>query len=52
MFRMPPLDPLTARAEHERRKERMGQGSIWGDVWFVFTAILRLPARLARRLRG
>ena len=48
MFNRPPIDPMSARADHERRRERIHQGSIWGDVWFLFTAILRLPARLAR----
>ena len=53
MFRMmPPIDPMTARLEHERRKERIRQGSIWGDVWFVLGVLVRLPSRLARRLRS
>ena len=52
MFNMPPpIDPLTARADHERRKERMQQGSIWTDVWLVLGMIARLPGRIARRLR-
>lgn len=53
MFNMPPpIDPLTARAEHERRKERIQQrGTIFGDLWYLLGVLIRLPLRLSRRLR-